>query len=91
METDPSLQEETSETRRRSLVTDFFALLDPAGKKMLRRSGQGEGRGGVVSPNPWSVPLPQGAGDVPLGKGLWFSGWKRRAMDPAGWRMETVA
>lgn len=34
--TDTSGEEETSETRRRSLVTDFFALLDPAGKKMLR-------------------------------------------------------
>eukprot|EP00435_Cladocopium_sp_Y103_P050688 s1099_g15.t1 len=30
------MPEETSETRRRSLVTDFFALLDPAGKKILR-------------------------------------------------------
>lgn len=61
---------------------------DVKAKRAGRRAGWA-GWGGF--PHPWSVPLPQGAGDVPLGKGLWFSGWKRRAMDPAGWRMETVA
>ena len=89
METDPSLQEETSETRRRSLVTDFFALLDPAGKKMLRRSGQGEGRGGVVSPIRGVSPCLRGPEMYHLAKACGFQdGREEPWTQPAGgWRL----